>query len=223
MPQENNAYAEFGSHCHSVLERWAKGELLSFETAEAYKNGYADAVKHYFPPFPKGLAGKYFDEGKAYFDSFDGFGDAKILSVEEKFEIDIGGNPFVGIADLVLREKDGSITIIDHKSKSMQTMKKELPLYKRQLYIYAAYAKQRFGEYPKLLRFNMFRYNDFVNEPFNMTAYEETLRWVEETIRRIKSEQDWLVSESGYFCRWICSVNNHCPVGGTIMNSGRKK
>ena len=44
-----------------------------------------------------------------------------------------------------------------------------------------------------------------------------------ETIRRIKSEHDWLVSESGYFCRWICSVNNHCPVGETIMNSGRKK
>lgn len=223
IPQENNAYAEFGTHCHGILERWAKGDLMSFELADAYETEYAAAVRHYFPPFPKGLAGKYFEEGKAYFERFDGFGDAEILSVEERFEIDICGHPFVGVADLVLREKDGGITIIDHKSKSMQTMKKELALYKRQLYLYAAYAKQRFGEYPKLLRFNMFRYDTFVDEPFNMVAYKETLRWVDETIRSIRAETDWLVSESGYFCRWICSVNRHCPVGETIMNSGRTR
>ena len=51
----------------------------------------------------------------------------EILSVEERFELDIRGNPFVGIADLVLRDKrDGGIIVIDHKSKSMQSMKKEL-------------------------------------------------------------------------------------------------
>ena len=36
MPQEDNAYAEYGTHCHSILERCAKGELMAFELAEAY-------------------------------------------------------------------------------------------------------------------------------------------------------------------------------------------
>ena len=41
---ENNAYAEYGTHCHSILERWAKGELMAFELAEAYENGTMDQL-----------------------------------------------------------------------------------------------------------------------------------------------------------------------------------
>lgn len=55
-----------------------------------------------------------------------------------------------------------------------------------------------------------------------MAAYEDTLRWVDAAIRRIRAEKGWLVSKSGYFCRWICSVRQHCPIGETIMNSGRR-
>lgn len=55
-----------------------------------------------FPPFPKGMAEKYYLAGKEYFASFAGFGDNyEVLSAEEKFELNIGGNLFVGIADLV--------------------------------------------------------------------------------------------------------------------------
>ena len=36
VPQEQNSFAEYGTHCHSLLERWAKGELMSFELADAY-------------------------------------------------------------------------------------------------------------------------------------------------------------------------------------------
>ena len=222
MPQEDNAYAEYGTHCHSILERWAKGELMAFELAEAYENEYGQADRHYFPPFPRGLAGKYYEEGRAYFERFDGFGDADILSVEDRFEIDVLGHPFVGVADLVLREKDGGIAIIDHKSKSIKRMQAELSLYRRQLYLYAAYCRQRFGEYPRLLRFNMFRYGLNIDEIFDMAAYEDTLRWVDAAIRRIRAEKGWLVSKSGYFCRWICPVRQHCPIGETIISSGRR-
>lgn len=184
VPQEQNAYAEYGTHCHSLLERWAKGELMSFELADAYEAEYDEAVKHYFPPFPRGLAGKYYDEGLRYFQSFDGFGDDKeILSVEDKFELDIRGNRFVGIADLVLRDKNtGGITVIDHKSKSMNSLKKAQYENTRQLYTYAAYVKDRFGEFPTLLQFNMFRYGVNIDEPFSMERYKETMDWIEHTV-----------------------------------------
>ena len=194
---------------------------MSFELADAYEAEYDEAVKHYFPPFPKGMAGQYYDEGRQYFQSFDGFGDDKeILSVEDKFELDIRGNRFVGIADLVLRDKKtGDIIVIDHKSKSMNSMKKAQYENTRQLYTYAAYVKERFGEFPTLLRFNMFRYGENIDEPFAMERYEETMDWIERTIAQIKAEKEWKVSSSGYFCRFICSTRLHCPVGEEIMNA----
>lgn len=221
MPQIQNAYASYGTHCHSILERWAKGELMSFELADVYTAEYDEAVKEYFPPFPRGLTGKYYEEGLQYFKSFDGFGNHyDILSVEDKFELDIRSNRFVGIADLILRDRNtGLITIIDHKSKSMQSLKKKLFENTRQLYTYAAYVKKRFGEYPSMLRFNMFRYGKFVDESFSMARYNETMDWIERTIDGIRADKDWLVSSSGYFCKFICSTRDHCPIGQEIIHS----
>ena len=194
---------------------------MSFELADAYEAEYDEAVKHYFPPFPKGLAGRYYDEGLQYFRSFDGFGgDMEILSVEDKFELDIRGNRFVGIADLVLRDRNtGDITVIDHKSKSMNSMKKAQYENTRQLYTYAAYVKERFGAFPTLLRFNMFRYGVNIDEPFSRDRYAETMDWIERTIAEIKAEKEWKVSFSGYFCRFICSTRLYCPIAGEIMNA----
>ena len=194
---------------------------MSFELADAYEAEYDEAVKHYFPPFPKGLAGRYYDEGLQYFRSFDGFGgDMEILSVEDKFELDIRGNRFVGIADLVLRDRNtGGITVIDHKSKSMNSMKKAQYENTRQLYTYAAYVKERFGAFPTLLRFNMFRYGVNIDEPFSMERYAETMDWIERTIAEIRAEKEWKVSSSGYFCRFICSTRLYCPIAGEIMNA----
>ena len=67
---------------------------MSFELADVYTAEYDEAVKEYFPPFPHGLAGKYYEEGLQYFSTFDGFGDCEILSVEDKFELNIRGNRF---------------------------------------------------------------------------------------------------------------------------------
>lgn len=194
---------------------------MSFELADVYESEYDEAVRHYFPPFPRGLAGRYHNEGLRYFRGFDGFGDGKeILSVEDRFELDIQGSRFVGIADLVLRDKaTGGIIVIDHKSKSLESMKKKQHENTRQLYTYAAHVKERFGEYPTLLRFNMFRYGVNIDEPFDMRRYDETMEWIERTIAAIRAEADWKVSSSGYFCRFICSSRLQCPVGDAIINA----
>lgn len=198
---------------------------MSFELADAYTAGYDEAVSHYFPPFPRGLAGKYYEEGLSYFKTFDGFGEGyEILGVEERFEITLRGNRFVGVADLILRNRNtGGIVVIDHKSKSMKSLQKDLAGNKRQLYLYAAHVKEKYGAYPELLRFNMFRYGDWVDEPFRMEAYEEMLDWTEQTIRQIRADLEWQVSSSGYFCRWICSTRQHCPIGEEIIHDGKRR
>ena len=89
----------------------------------------------------------------------------------------------------------------------------------RQLYTYAAYVKERFGAFPTLLRFNMFRYGVNIDEPFSMKRYEETMDWIERTIAEIRAEREWKVSSSSYFCRFICSTRLYCPIAGEIMNA----
>lgn len=219
VPNENNAFAEYGTHCHEILEKWAKGALPDFLMASAYEEGYDQALQHSFPPFPKGMPQKYFDAGLHYFESFEGFGDQyDVLTVEEKFRIPIGGHPFVGIADLVLQNREtGEIEVIDHKSKSMSSMKKELATYRKQLYLYAAFVKERFGVFPAKLRFNMFRDGVFIDEPFSLAEYEAAMRWVVDTIDQIFLERDWEPHQDGYFCRWICGVLGSCPLREKIL------
>ena len=168
---------------------------------------------------------KYYDQGLQYFESFNGFGDNyEILSVEEKFELDIGGYPFVGIADLVLRDKKtGDITVIDHKSKSSTTMAKDLPTYRKQLYIYAAYVYQKWGVWPKYLKFNLFRENEWVTEEFDSQTFDEVMTWVVDTIHTILDEDEWKVSPSSYFCRFVCSCMSSCPAKDAILYSQPSK
>lgn len=225
VAQEENAFALYGSFAHKLIELYCKGEIPDFALAEEYKNNYDDAVTRPWPPFPKGMPQKYYEQGLQYFENFSGFGDNfEILSVEEKFELDIGGYPFVGIADLVLRDKTtGEITVIDHKSKSSSTMAKDLPTYRKQLYIYAAYVKQRWGVWPKYLKFNLFRENEWVTEEFDEATYNQVIQWVIDTIEAILSETEWKVSPNSYFCRFVCGCSGSCPARDVIMYPPPKK
>ena len=220
VSQEGNSFSDYGSFCHKLLEGWAKGEIPSIALAEEYEEGYDDAVTHSFPPFPKGMPQKYYDAGLAYFESFDGFGDEwDILSAEEKFEINIGGYPFVGVADLILKNKnDGRIWVVDHKSKPNTSMSKELPIYLRQLYTYAAHVKEKYGVFPDKLSFNMFKEGTWIHEDFNMQTYEDTMKWIVETIESILLEDEWKVSPNSYFCRFVCGVFSECPAREAVMN-----
>lgn len=225
VPQKDNAFAEYGTLCHEILEGWAKGDIRCAEMAGEYKERYSLGVTQPFPPFPKGMPQRYYDAGLRYFESFEGFGDnCEILSVEDKFMLQFGLQNFVGIADLILRDKGGGgITVIDHKSKSMTSMKKDLDTYRKQLYVYAAHVKEKYGEYPEMIRFNMFRDGVFIDESFSKEAFDDTMRWIEDTIDLILLEDEWKVSSSSYFCQYVCGVRNDCPIGEEIIFGKTRK
>ena len=188
--------------------------LPTDELPGEFDSRYATAVCHPFPPFPKDMAGKYHAAGLRYFQSFEGFGQSQeILGVEEKFVTTIGGYAFSGVADLILRNvKDGSITVVDHKTKSPASMRKDLAASKKQLYVYAAFVKEKYGEYPALLRFNMIRDGGFIDEAFNPETYGGTMSWINDTIDLILLEDEWQASCSSYFCQFVCGVRRFCPL-----------
>lgn len=156
-----NAFSDFGLFTHELLERWAKGELEPWQLPLEWEAGYESHMTHYFPPFMRNYDTKARELGAKYFASFDGFPGWSIVSAEKKFRVNIGPYPFVGIADLVLRNNEtGKLMVIDHKTKSTDAMKRDMGLFRHQLYIYAEHVKQEYGEYPETLAFNMIKTNE---------------------------------------------------------------
>ena len=188
LPRVDNAFSDWGSFMHSLLERYFKGELEFFELSQAYQAGYAAAVKCKFPPNRfVDLTERYYAAGKSYLDSFDGsaFEGCEIIGVEQKVKLTIHGRPFVGVIDLLL-QKGEDYTICDHKSKSAFKSQKERDEYARQLYLYAVFVHEKFGKWPVKLVFHMVRSGgELVKIPFDEEACEAAQDWFSDTIDAI--------------------------------------
>jgi hypothetical protein len=213
-----NAYAEYGTFCHSLMDRFALGELAANKLAEEYDSGYDNAVVHPFPSWPKNLANTYYQNGYDYFSQFTGFGDEyEIVATEQEFVITIGKYKFKGIMDLLLRHKiTGAYVLVDHKSKKYSGLKSDLEFYQKQLYAYAIYIFEKYGVYPDELWFNVFREQKFIKLKFDMQAYEDTKQWVIDTVEEIITNEvfigEWpqMDDMKSYFCKFICGVRLQC-------------
>lgn len=176
-----------------------------------WEAGYDKAMTHYFPPFMRGYDEKARAIGAAYFAQFNGFPGYDIVSAERKFTVNIGPYPFDGIADLVLRDqKDGSLMVIDHKTKSAVSMRKSIDTYRHQLYIYAAHVKDQYGEYPKKLAFNMLKSCEMIIEEFDEARMQETIDWATQTIDAICMDFDYPAQVDDFHCRFLCDVRMQC-------------
>lgn len=214
-------FSEYGSLMHSILEQYYKGDLPEFCLADEWRSRYDTEVVVAPPPFPKGFGEKNYDAAINYLENFEGLPDgANVISVEKKFVINIGGYPVSGIADLVFSDPENDETIIvDHKTKSAASMKKEYQLYRKQLYLYAIWLKEEYGHYPTKLRFNMVKDGTFIDEDFDESMVEETKQWFVDSIHEIEEcdiFENWTSciqpdeSKEPYFCKWICGVNPNC-------------
>lgn len=213
MKDEGNFFSDYGSHMHRLLQRYEEGKIPFYLLAEAYDSEYTDAVTHFPPPYPKGMAEKYYQAGLDYFNSFSGFGDdEEILSVEDPFHIEVEGNRLTGLADLVLKnKKTGGITVIDHKTKSATSMKKEHETFRYQLYIYAMFVHEKWGVWPEKLVFNGVRDTYWIEEPFDESMVEKTRQWILSVIERIRSEEEFPCRFDRYYCFHLCGVSFQCP------------
>lgn len=216
-----NFFGLYGSFCHKLLEAWALNKLPAFCLADAYASGYGEAVTMPPPAFPKGLGEKAYNAGLQYFSAFTGFGpDWEVVSAEQKFTLRLEEYTLVGIADLVLRHRDtGDLWVIDHKTKSSSSLKKELDIYRKQLYLYALWCHEAFGAYPAKISFNLLKEARWVDEAFSPEELEKTRRWFVDTIKAIElcdAFENWTPcvkdtdTKAPYFCSQICGVSLQC-------------
>ena len=144
---ENGFFGEYGSLIHTILEKYAKGELSLFDLNQYYEEHFNEYVPHDAPPNKYvDIRQSYYDKGIEYLNNIDLYLEKyEILGVEKEVNFRIGDKDFVGYIDLLVRDKEtNEIVIIDHKSASIKILKngnisksdqQHFLEFKRQLYI----------------------------------------------------------------------------------------
>lgn len=196
---ENNYYAEVGGFVHLILEKIFKNELTLDEAAQFYADHFDEYVIH---TVQQSTMDKTYELCADYFAEvdFEWLNDYEILGVELEANSVINGYKFIGYIDLLLRDKrDGKIVIIDNKSSDYPfnkngtvkaRCKESLMKYKRQMYLYAHYVKQEYGEFPKEITWNHFKHGgQLATIPFSQDEYEQAIKWFEDTIHQIENEE----------------------------------
>ena len=219
----DSSFGQFGSYCHMLLERFAKGEFDAGELVDYYKENYLDNVYLPFPPNSYvDLAQKYYDLGLEYFENLNiDLKPYEILGVEKQVNFKIGDKDFIGFIDLLLRDKEtGEITILDHKSATIKILKsgkvskgdkEHFEDFKRQLYLYSIPIIKEYGAVSKL-KWNMFKQGNFIEIPWNKEEYEGTIKWAEHTLKLIENETEFRAEPDEFYCRNLCSMrDDYCP------------
>ncbi len=209
---EGNCFSSYGKELHSIMERYAKGELSLDLLSDVYQWEFDTNIPEEFPsaPYCKNMRELYYNQGLEFLQSFPGYSGLKILEVEQTFDIDIDNWVFNGIIDLVLEDSEGNITVQDYKSKSKFKNKKECDEYARQLYLYSLYIKQKYGKYPTSLRFEMFRKQQSVNITFNEEKLIEALEWAKNTVTAIRECWDFPPNQENFYCSNLCNHRGYC-------------
>ena len=214
LPETSNFYAEYGKFMHHVLQKYFLGELKAGELPGYYISKFVLKVKG--RPQKASTYSKYFIDGLNYLTALVPQ-ETNTLGIEREVEFQIGDYPAHGFIDL--EESSGGIILTDHKSadiKPKSNRKKptqaDIRLDKmfRQLYLYSLATYKDYGEYPKVLRFNAFRNNLFVEEEFNKDRLDLTVEWAKTQIEKITYNEDWSPNIDYFYCNFLCDMREHC-------------
>ena len=205
-----NAFSDYGSLMHEILEKYFKGELMAWELEDVFDKGFIDNVGSFPPNKFVDLRVSYYNQGIKYLQEFDGLPDYEMLEIEPAISVDIDGYEFIGFIDLLARNKNnGKLVVIDHKSKAEFKTKEELREYGHQLYLYAIWVHKKYGEYPSLLKFNMFRKQTEKTIIFKEKDLEASRQWMLDSIQRIRNCEIFSVTSDDFFGTQLCNNRDH--------------
>lgn len=211
---ESNAFAEYGSFVHEIMEGYAKGEFSKESLADRFIAEFDERIEH---DFPKNkfcdLRETYYKQGVEFLKTFPGYERIEILAVEDEFTRDMGDWTFKGIIDLVYRTGSGDLVVLDYKSKSSFKSDAEQKKYARQLYLYSLRVFDVYGKYPDRLIFYRFRKKDFTIIPFCEEDLKESVSWARDTVEQIRSASEYSHVYDEFYCNNLCDFRNTCEKG----------
>lgn len=209
-------FASYGSFMHELIAEYYSGKDDAAGIRLNYLSNYRNRVSRYAPN--RKVARGYFDSGLNYLKGIQP-SENKVVAVEERFESVIFGIPFIGFVDRLDESEDGDLILIDNKSRTLRERSnrskptqydRELDEYLRQLYLYSAFIKDRFGKYPAELWFNCFRENLTIKEPFAQEKFDEAITWAKDKIEEIAVETDFRPNIEWFKCHYLCEMRELC-------------
>lgn len=224
-----NGFSDYGTLVHKVLEMYLDGTIRNEECRDIYTVLFDEMVTSPYPKYPPNMRENAYKRGLEYFEhvTFGEFGEeSRIIAVEKNIQAAIGPHKFRGVIDLVLEDNlTGQRIIIDHKTKSEASMKKEIETYKKQLYLYAWLHYCEYGTPPDKLAFNMInasKKKKLIVFDFNEADLKAALSWAEDTINTILLEDTFEGRYNDYFCEHICGVRESCPLREEMQSDDAK-
>lgn len=214
VPQEGNHYADFGSFVHKILQKFYTGELKKNELVSYYLKYYDEEV---LPERNEKVSVTNYLNGLKYFRNIEDF-NKEIIGVERRVDGEISGNKFTGYIDLLYKESDGGIVIRDHKSHPIKEKNPTKPRktdedfdkYALQLYIYANMIRKELRTPVKYIEFNCFKTGTVPRELASSVRELDAVRWVCETIGKIKYDEDFMPNPEYYYCNNLCEFRSVC-------------
>lgn len=73
-----------------------------------------------------------------------------------------------------------------------------------QPYLYSKYIYDEYREWPKELRFGLFRKQNEIKIPFKLDGYNEAVSWASRAIKEIESYTEWPPTYDEWFCTMLC-------------------
>lgn len=209
----DNFWAENGRLVHQTLEKIFKGELKLDDAPTFYMEQYENICSK----TKQSTMDSVFSACLNFFCEFDFalFNDYEILGVEKECKFEIGKYKFKGYIDLLLRHKEtGKITVFDHKSAkypfkrdgsgTLKSCQDNFESYKHQMYLYSKQVKEEYGVYPTEIVWLHFKDGKTATIDFDMDEYNETLKWAENTIRKIYKDRKFIAKDSFMMCGRLC-------------------
>lgn len=201
---------------------YENGELQLEELPEYFAEYFEDEVTEDILFQTCTAKDKLYDLGLSYFQTAVKdlpIKNYEILGVEYECNFKIEDHDFIGYIDLLLRDKNGDIVILDHKSaeypygkngKPKKSAIEKVESYKKQLYLYSKAVYEQFGKYPVKLAWNYFKSQQYAVVPFDKSEYDKTLKWAQDTIKDIYDEIFFDAKEDFFYCRNLCDYRDIC-------------
>lgn len=229
-PEPSGPEAELGTHAHSVLESFYSGtgsrakETLRTFTSESFDD-FAEGFQTQFPSFRPNIADLKQDvwnavEGIFYLENP---AEARVLAVEQKFDLEFGGLPLRGFIDRV-DEVGDKVAIIDIKTGKVPQIKYTNAKL-MQLYLYA-YAMQRMGTETHQARLYYTTHREIIQVAIDQDVIERAEAYLQKSVDKLQEYylNDDFPTKTGPLCGW-CHFVDQCPAGEATVyrfaDSGR--
>ena len=213
-------FSDFGSYIHNLLRRYFAEEIEYDDLPDTYLSDFSKNVSGAVPSLQ--IISSRMEDGLSYFRSpFSGLKEMKqrrIVGIEQEFDCDIDGLPFVGIIDLESFDGD-ELVITDHKSSVIKppSGRKKPTKYdidrkekSRQLYLYAPAVKAKFGRWPDRLEFNCYRVPEVISIPFDEHEKDDAVKWALAKSKEISECDDFTPNIDFFHCKYLCHLAQ-CP------------